>query len=66
MGRFANQLLLAESPDFATQPLGKQRGSVHRYHGIAVVVTYAPKDLLRRSADKAKAWADMCLAMDVV
>ena len=64
MGRFANQLLLADSPHVSAQPLGKLRGTIHRYQGIAVVVTYAPKDLLRRSADKAKAWADMCLALD--
>ena len=30
-----------------------------------MVVTYHPKVLLRASADKAKAWADLCLAMDV-
>ena len=64
MGRFANQLLFADNPHISGQPLGKLRGSIHRYQGIAVVVTYAPKDLLRRSADKAKAWADMCLALD--
>ncbi len=62
MGRFANQLLLAESPALAALPLGKLRGTVHRYQGIPVVVTYPPKLLLRNSADKAKAWADMCLA----
>ena len=62
MGRFANQVLLAESPALAAQPLGKLRGTVHSYRGIAVVVTYPPKLLMRNSADKAKAWADLCLA----
>lgn len=66
MGRFAAQLLLQEHPQEAAQPLGKQRGAVYRYRGIPVVVTYHPKVLLRASADKAKAWADLCLAMDVL
>lgn len=66
MGRFAAQLLLQEHPQEAALPLGRQRGAVYRYHGIPVVVTYHPKVLLRASADKAKAWADLCLAMDVL
>jgi DNA polymerase len=66
MGRFATQLLLQEHPQQAALPLGKQRGTVYRYRGIPVVVTYHPKVLLRASADKAKAWADLCLAMDVM
>lgn len=66
MGRFAVQTLLSEHPEQAALPLGKQRGQVYRYQGIPVVVTYHPKVLLRASADKAKAWADLCLAMDVL
>jgi DNA polymerase len=66
MGRFATQLLLQEHPEQAALPLGKQRGAVYRYRGIPVVVTYHPKVLLRASADKAKAWADLCLALDVL
>jgi DNA polymerase len=27
-----------------------------------VVITYPPKLLMRNSADKAKAWADLCFA----
>lgn len=65
MGRFAIAQLLAEHSDASALPLGKQRGTVYRYQGIPVVVTYAPKVLLRASADKAKAWADLCLALDV-
>ena len=64
MGRFATQLLLAEHPDALALPLGKQRGLVYRYRGIPVVVTYAPKALLRNSPDKSKAWADLCLAAE--
>lgn len=66
MGRFAAQTLLSEHAEQAALPLGKQRGQVYRYQGIPVVVTYHPKVLLRASADKAKAWADLCLAMDVL
>jgi DNA polymerase len=66
MGRFANQVLLAESPEAATLPLGRQRGTVYRYQGVPVVVTYAPQALVRNPADKAKAWADLCLALDVL
>ena len=62
MGRYANQVLLAETPALVTQPLGKLRGTLHRYQGVAVVVTYPPKLLMRNSADKAKAWADLCFA----
>ena len=65
MGRFATQVLLAEHGALATQPLGKLRGTVYQYQGIPVIVTYHPTVLLRASADKAKAWADLCLAMDV-
>ena len=66
MGRFAMKVLLSGQADLANQPLGKLRGTVYRYHGVPVVVTYAPKVLLRASADKAKAWADLCLAMDTL
>jgi uracil-DNA glycosylase family 4 len=66
MGRWAAQVLLQEHPEQAGLPLGKQRGMVYRYRGIAVVVSYHPKVLLRASADKAKAWADLCLALDVL
>jgi DNA polymerase len=66
MGRFANQVLLAGSPALAALPLGKLRGTVHRYQGIPVVVTYPPKLLMRNNADSARAkawaWADLCLA----
>jgi DNA polymerase len=66
LGRWAAQVLLQEHPEQASLPLGKQRGVVYRYQGIPVVVSYHPKVLLRASADKAKAWADLCLALDVL
>jgi len=64
MGRFAVQSLLQGSvPQIESQPLGKLRGKVYHYHGVPVVVTYHPAYLLRSLAEKAKAWADLCLAM---
>ncbi len=61
MGRFAVQSLLQ-----TTEPLGKLRGRVHDCQGVPVVVTYHPSYLLRNPADKAKAWADLVLALKVV
>ena len=34
--------------------------------GVPVVVTYHPALLLRNPGDKAKAWADLCLAQEVL
>jgi DNA polymerase len=59
MGRFAVQSLLATQ-----EPIGKLRGRLHQYEGVPVVVTYHPAYLLRNLPDKAKAWADLCLALD--
>ena len=59
MGRFAVQTLLDSS-----EPIGKLRGRVHRWHERPVVVTYHPAYLLRNPADKARAWADLCLAAE--
>jgi len=58
MGRFAVQSLLQSQ-----EPIGRLRGRVHRYGGVPVVVTYHPAYLLRNLPDKAKAWEDLCLAM---
>lgn len=60
MGRFAVQALLRSS-----EPIGKLRGHVHRYHGVPLVVTYHPAYLLRNLPDKARAWEDLCLAASV-
>lgn len=70
MGRFAAQELLGSQ-----DPIGRLRGRVHRLvarQGLApdvspipVVVTYHPAYLLRNPADKAKAWEDLCLALDI-
>jgi len=57
MGRFAVQALLDSS-----EPIGRLRGRVHRFGERPLVVTYHPAYLLRNPADKARAWADLCLA----
>ena len=59
MGRFAVQSLLGSD-----EPIGRLRGRVHRYQGVPLVVTYHPAYLLRNLPEKAKAWADLCLALE--
>lgn len=44
------------------EPLGGARGEVHDFMGVKLVSTLHPGELLRRGADKALAWADLCLA----
>lgn len=61
MGRFAVQFLLATE-----EPIGRLRGRVHQYAGVPVIVTYHPAYLLRNLPDKAKAWEDLCLAVQVM
>ena len=61
MGRFAVQSLLRSS-----EPIGKLRGRVHHYQGVPLIVTYHPAYLLRNLPDKARAWDDLCLALDTV
>jgi uracil-DNA glycosylase family 4 len=61
VGRFAVQSLLGTS-----EPIGKLRGRVHQYSGVPVVVTYHPAYLLRNLPDKAKAWADLCFAQQLL
>jgi putative DNA polymerase-related protein, bacteriophage-type len=61
MGRFAVQSLLQTS-----EPIGRLRGRVHQYAGVPVIVTYHPSYLLRNPPDKARAWQDLCLALQVM
>ena len=57
LGRFAAQSLLKTDASISSL-----RGRVHTYEGVPVIVTYHPAYLLRSLPDKAKAWADLCLA----
>ncbi len=78
MGRFAAQTVLSHNEAGGTpsaqelqkMPLGKLRGQVFRTvvggRALPVVVTYHPAYLLRNPAEKAKVWADLCLAMETL
>jgi uracil-DNA glycosylase family 4 len=44
------------------EPLAGSRSQVHQLNGVNLVATLHPGELLRRGADKALAWADLCLA----
>lgn len=65
VGKFAAQALLGSDA-----PVGALRGRVHPGNagtgGIPVVVTWHPAYLLRTPADKARAWADLCLAREAL
>jgi uracil-DNA glycosylase len=62
MGKFAISALTGSN-----DPVGKLRGRVHTLkhanYQAPVIVTYHPAYLLRNLPDKAKAWADLLLAM---
>ena len=47
-------------------PLDSLRGKAHQYEGVDLIASYAPGHLLTQTQDKAKAWADLCLARDTV
>jgi DNA polymerase len=57
-GRAAAAALLG-----AASPLAGLRGRVHVRDGVPIVVTFTLAFLLRNPAEKAKAWADLCLAV---
>jgi len=60
LGKTAALSLLGADPE---TPVSKLRGTVHRYAGKPLIVTYHPAYLLRSLGDKKKTWADLCLAM---
>jgi len=60
-GTFAAQTLLETKLS-----IGKLRGTVHRYYGIPLVVTYHPAALLRNPAWKRPTWEDVQLARRVL
>jgi uracil-DNA glycosylase family 4 len=43
--------------------LGSLRGTVHDFHGTPLIVTFHPAYLLRSPGEKAKAWQDLCFAV---
>jgi DNA polymerase len=43
--------------------LGSLRGTAYDFQGVPLIVTYHPAYLLRSPAEKAKAWQDLCFAV---
>ncbi len=66
------KLIVALGKTAATALLGRHatldslRGKPHNYHGIPLIVTYHPAYLLRVPLEKAKAWQDLCLAVETM
>ena len=60
MSRLGAQALLETD-----EPLGRLRGQVHDLWGMPAVVSYDLGALMRTPLDKAKAWDDLCLALQV-
>ena len=60
-GTFAAQTLLETKLS-----IGKLRGSVHKYYGIPLIVTYHPAALLRNPAWKRPTWEDVQLARRIL
>jgi uracil-DNA glycosylase len=61
LGKVAANALLGKEASIASM-----RGSLHDYHGIPLVVTYHPAYLLRSPSEKAKAWQDLCFAVETI
>lgn len=61
LGRTAAERLLAREASIASL-----RGRVLDYEGTPLVVTYHPAYLLRSLTDKAKAWEDLCFAVETM
>jgi len=61
LGKVAANTLLARGGT-----LGSMRKTVHDYRGIPLIVTYHPAYLLRTLTDKAKAWEDLCFAVETM
>ncbi len=57
LGTFAAQTLLESDV-----PIGRLRGTEHRYHGIPLIATYHPAALLRNPNWKRPAWEDVQFA----
>lgn len=56
-------LLLGDAPAQALlgRPLPQARGHVHKVEGVRTIATFHPRQLLKRTSDKALAWKDLLL-----
>lgn len=59
-------ILFGDTPSRALlgKPLTSARGHLHKIEGVPAVVTFHPRHLLKRAADKALAWRDLLLLME--
>ena len=62
VGSFSGKLLTGQEK----VALGKLRGTVHRYHGVPLVVTYHPAALLRNRRWTRLFWDDLQLLRQVI
>ncbi|MEO6975643.1 MAG: uracil-DNA glycosylase [Gallionella sp.] len=60
LGKVASNALLGRDATLASL-----RGKSHDYRGTPLIVTYHPAYLLRSPSEKAKAWQDLCLAVQM-
>lgn len=61
LGKVAAVNLLAREASVASL-----RNKIHQYRGIPLIVTYHPAYLLRSLHEKARAWEDLCFAVDTL
>lgn len=61
MGEIMAQQLLNSA-----EPLENLRGKQHLIESVQVVVTYHPDALLQHLPNKAKAWDDLCMALNIL
>ena len=61
LGRISAVKLLGRDASIASL-----RGKVHRYNAIPLIVTYHPAYLLRSLTEKARAWEDLCFAVETM
>jgi DNA polymerase len=59
LGKIASNALLGKEATLASL-----RGMAHDFHGTPLIATYHPAYLLRSPSEKAKAWQDLCLAVE--
>lgn len=65
-GQTAAQVLLDSTLSFDTLRLNQHQQHLASYNGTPVVITYHPADLLQHLPNKAKAWDDLRLAMQLM
>ncbi len=61
LGKVAADHLLRTNDSIASL-----RGKIHDCEGTPLIVTYHPAHLLRNMADKARAWEDLCVAVNAM